>query len=232
LYARPRIANWVLFWTDKAGADVRSRTTPEIAMNRRSVLNRSLITIGVLGLLGTGSAALYAVQTEPAGTGANSPQTTQQVPEATPGTPVPHDYGSWNPWLEMHRMQESIDGLFAESWDRMHAEMAGLEPATIAPSAGEVTLREEKNDYLVTANFPGVKEGDLNVSLDGRLLRISAQSQSQERDTADNGQVMHEEDYASSIQRAFTLPGPVDASKMHTQFGDGILTITIPKAVS
>lgn len=129
-------------------------------------------------------------------------------------------------------MQERIDSLFAESWTRMHEEMAGLEPIATVPSEGEVTLLEEKNDYLVTVQLPGVKEEDLNVSLDGRLLRISAQSQSQERDTADNGQVVREEDYASSIQRAFTLPGPVDASKMHTQFGDGVLTVTIPKAVS
>ena len=111
--------------------------------------------------------------------------------------------------------------------------MGGLQPTIIGPSEGDdVTLKEDKNDYLVTAKLPGVKEGNLNVSLDGRLLRISAQSQADEKETAHNGQVVGEESYASSIQRAFTLPGPIDASKMHTQFQDGVLTVTIPKAAS
>lgn len=203
-------------------------------MNKRRTLNQSLITIGVLGLLGAAGAATYAAQTagKQAGTSTNPPQSAEQPFGASPSTRVPPGHGNWDPWLEMHRMQERIDSLFAESWTRMEAEMAGLEPIVAVPSEGEVTLKEEKNDYLVTAKLPGVKEGDLNVSLDGRLLRISAQSQSQERDTADNGQVVREEDYASSIQRAFTLPGPVDASKMQTQFGGGVLRVTIPKAAS
>lgn len=199
-------------------------------MNKRRNLKRSLTTIGLLGLLGTAGVATYAAQT--AGgqedTGGKPPQSAEQMPR----TEVPPGYGNWDPWLEMQRMQERIDGLFADSWARMHAEMAGLPSLSSGPSEGEVTLQEEQNDYLLTAKIPGVKEGDLNVSLDGRLLRISAQRQAQEEETADNGQVLREESYASSFQRAFTLPGPVDASKMHTQFGDGVLTVTIPKAAS
>lgn len=199
-------------------------------MNKRRNLTRSLTTIGVLGLLGTAGAATHAAQTAggQADTGGKSPQSAEQIPR----TEVPPGDGTWDPWLEMHRMQERIDGLFADNWARMHAEMAGLEPDATVPSEGEVTLKEENDDYLVTAKLPGVKEGDLNVSLDGRLLRISAQSQAQEEETADNGKVLREESYASSFQRAFTLPGPVDASKMHTEFSDGVLTVTIPKAVS
>ena len=46
----------------------------------------------------------------------------------SPRTEVPPGYGTWDPWLEMQRMQERIDGLFADSWARMHADMAGLPP--------------------------------------------------------------------------------------------------------
>jgi HSP20 family molecular chaperone IbpA len=199
-------------------------------MNNRRNLTRSLTTIDLLGLLGTAGAATYAAQTagEQAAAGGKPLRTARQ----TSGTEVAPAYDTWDPRLEMHRMQEGIDSLFAESWARMHMEMAGLPPLSTAPSQSEVTLQDEPNDYLVTAKLPGVEEGDLNVSLDGRLLRISAQRQVQEADTADNGQVLREQNYTSSIQRAFTLPGPVEASKMHTQFGDGVLTVTIPKAAS
>jgi len=199
-------------------------------MNKRLNLKRSLTTIGLMGLLGTTGAATYAAQT--AGGQEDTVGKHPQSAEQTPRTEIPPGYGTWDPWLEMHRMQERIDGLFADSWARMHSEMAGLPSLSTEPSEGEVTLQEEQNDYLLTAKLPGLKENDVNVSLDGRLLRISAQRQAQEEETADNGQVLREESYASSFQRAFTLPGPVDASKMHTQFDDGVLTVTIPKAAS
>lgn len=199
-------------------------------MNKGRNLKRSLTTIELLGLLGTAGAATYAAQT--AGgqedTGGRPPQGAEQMPSDA----MPPGYGNWDPWLEMQRMQERIDGLFADSWARMHAEMAGLPSMSSEPSEGEMTLKEEPNDYQLTAKIPGVEEGDINVSLDGRLLRISAQRQAQEEETADNGKVLREESYASSLQRAFTLPGPVNASRMHTQFGDGVLTVTIPKAAS
>ena len=39
-----------------------------------------------------------------------------------------------------------------------------------------------------------------------------------------------QESYSSSFQQAFTLPGAVNASGMHSQYQDGVLTVTIPKA--
>jgi HSP20 family molecular chaperone IbpA len=154
--------------------------------------------IGLLGLLGTPGAAIDAAQT--AGGQAEGSGKSPQSAEPMPGTEVPPGYGNWDPWPEMQRMQERIDGLFADRWARMHAEMAGLPSLSSGPSE-EVTLQGERNDYLLTAKIPGVEEGDINVSLDGRLLRISAQRQAQEEETADNGQVLREESYASSFQR-------------------------------
>jgi HSP20 family protein len=85
---------------------------------------------------------------------------------------------------------------------------------------------------LVKADIPGAKESDISINLDGRLLSISAQTQTSEEQSSDNGQTIHEERYASSFQQAFTLPGPVQASGMHSQFQDGVLTVTIPKSTS
>jgi HSP20 family protein len=197
-------------------------------MNRRRSLTHSL-TIGPLGLLGSAAATALAstAQGPQAGTGGKPPQAAEQ-----PGMPVPPDQGGWDPWTEMHRMQERIDAVFEESWARIQAATGGAQPILAEPQQDAITLQEEENDYRITATFPGAREDDLDVSLDGRLLRISAQRQVQEEETVDAGRVVREEDFASSIQRAFTLPGPVDASQMHTQFANGVLTITIPKASS
>lgn len=197
-------------------------------MNARRRLTYSLTAISLLGLLGSAAAASQAAGTQAgqAETGGDPPQAAAQIP----GVAVPPAQGPWDPWSEMHRIQEGIDALFAESWARIQAATGGAQPILAEPPGDEITFKEEPTDYRITTALPGVKEGDLQVSLDGRLLRISAQRQVQEEETVDGGRGVREEDYANSIQRAFTLPGPVDASEMHSQFADGVLTVTIPKA--
>lgn len=194
---------------------------------------RSLITLGLLTLVGTVGAETYYTHkvAERMDAQGNQPRTEQNAPEAS-SNETPPGTAEWHPWTEMRRIQQQIDRAFEESWQRMHADIGALEPIETSPDTLDVTLKEDKGDYVVTASLPGIDEGDLDVSLDGRLLRISAQSQAQEQETAHNGEVVREETYASSFQRAFTLPGPVDASKMHTRFEDGVLTVTIPKAAS
>jgi HSP20 family protein len=201
---------------------------------KRPTLKRSLITAGLLALVGTVGAETYYTHEV-----AQRLEATGQTPQAEPQAPAYQadpqpspGHGTWDPWAEMRRMQQRIDQLFEDSWQRMQAEFGGSTLPTGVAAESDVTLEDEDTKYVVTANLPGIEKGNLDVSLDGRLLRISARSQSQEQETADQGQVVHEERYATSVQRAFTLPGPVDASGMHTRFEDGVLTVTIPKAAS
>lgn len=201
---------------------------------KRTTLQRSLITIGLVALVGTVGAETYYTHkvAERMEANGNSGQAEQQIPGPIAGNETWPGDGNWDPWVEMHRIQQGIDRLFQDSWQRMQADLGTTEPVIALPAESEMTLQDEKGDYVVTTNLPGIDKSDVNVSLDGRLLRISAQRQAQQKETADSGQVVREESYASSIQRAFTLPGPVDASGMHTKFDDGVLTVTIPKATS
>jgi len=96
--------------------------------------------------------------------------------------------------------------------------------------AAKVTLNEKGNDYVVTATIPGAKKNDISINLNGRLLTLSAQDQGSSKQLASSGQVTQQEQYRSSFEQAFTLPGPVNASGMKSDFKDGILTLTIPKA--
>jgi HSP20 family protein len=164
-----------------------------------------MIAVGLLTLADTAAAA-------------------QSTPDTNSGA------AAWDPWTELNRMRQEMDRAFEDSLQRMHAGGIATAPVESITTVPNTTLNEEKEDYVVTAKLPGVESGDLNVSLDGRLLRISAQSHSRHEEQEDNGKVVSESEFDTSIQRALTLPGPVDASKMHTQFDNGVLTVTIPKA--
>jgi len=132
--------------------------------------------------------------------------------------------GQWDPWSDMQRMQAQIDRVFGQYFDALQIPAPG--------DTTEVTLKQQGDDYVVKAAIPGAKEGDIQVNLDGRLLSISSEARGTEKQTAQNGAVTSEETYSSAFEQAFTLPGPVNASGMKSDFKDGVLTLTIPKATS
>jgi HSP20 family protein len=96
--------------------------------------------------------------------------------------------------------------------------------------AAKVSLNEKGKNYIVTASIPGARENDINVHLSGRLLTLSTHEQGSSTQHENNGQVSQQEQYSSSFEQAFTLPGPVNASGMQSHFKDGVLILTIPKA--
>ena len=63
-------------------------------------------------------------------------------------------------------------------------------------------------------------------------LSISSQIRSDEQQAAQNGTITEESTYSGAFDDSFTLPGPVNASGMKSDFNNGVLTLTIPKAVS
>jgi HSP20 family protein len=190
-------------------------------MNRRA-FRRPLITIGLLSLVGAAGAQAYYTH-----------QLVERVAARdtdTPAMAIAPTAAQGDPWAAMHadmlRMQAQMDQAFNNAFRDFHG-MPGMVTQT---GANKVTVEEQGKDYVVKANLPGAKESDIDVKLDGRLLSISSQTQGSEKQTGDKGKVTQQESYASTFQQAFTLPGPVNASGMHSKYHDGVLTVTIPKA--
>lgn len=187
-------------------------------MNKQQLLS-GLIGASMLVVAGAvGAQALHGQVNKP-GTDAQNEQNPQ---------PVYHD-----PWAAMHvdmmRMQAQMDHLFADAW---HGFPNGPAYSPADGQARGVTLEEQDDNYVVKARVPGATENDILVDLRGRLLSISTQAQGTEQRKADNGGVLSEERFSQSFQLTLTLPGPVDASQMQTDFEDGTMTVTIPKAAS
>lgn len=192
-------------------------------MNKK-ILKPTLIAIGFLGVIGAVGAQAYYAH-ELAGRIA-----AREAAPVLQATAVP-DPQSGDPWAALHadmmRMQAQMDRAFNGAFGDFPAAGLGSRDAD-----ARITVEERGNDYVVKANIPGASENDINVKLDGRLLSIASQIQGERQQTDDQGKEVRHESYAGSFQQAFTLPGPVNASGMHTQFQDGVLTVTIPKIVS
>lgn len=82
--------------------------------------------------------------------------------------------------------------------------------------------------YQVAADLPGVKKDDIKVSVDGNVVRISAESK-KETEEKKGDQVLRSERYYGMLERSFTLDSDVDEGKVEAKYADGVLKLKLPK---
>ncbi len=134
---------------------------------------------------------------------------------------------SWSPYEEMQTIQNEMEQVFNKSLSRFRINT----PLGNVSKTPEVDLQEKRDRYVVTVNTPGADESSIAVKLENQTLHISVKTEHTKDESADkNGQYKYRERFVGEFQRALTLPGPADAAKMKTEYRNGVLTITIPKA--
>ena len=92
----------------------------------------------------------------------------------------------------------------------------------------KVDVAEKNGSYLVTAELPGVKKEDIQLTVDGAQITLSAEVK-REKDVAEGERVLHTERVYGKVSRSFTLPQEVDESAAEAKFADGLLQLTLPK---
>jgi HSP20 family protein len=92
----------------------------------------------------------------------------------------------------------------------------------------KVDVAEKNGAYAVTAELPGVKKEDIQVSIDGAQVTLAAEVK-REREAAQDERVLHTERVYGKLSRSFTLPQELDEAKAEARFKDGVLELTLPK---
>ena len=80
---------------------------------------------------------------------------------------------------------------------------------------------------MFTADLPGMKPEDIEVSLTGNRLAVSGKRESQQEHKEDT-YYTYERAYGS-FSRAFTLPEGIDTEHLKSELKDGVLTLVVPK---
>src|SRR5579859_1308827 len=90
-----------------------------------------------------------------------------------------------------------------------------------------VDVRELPDEYIVLADLPGLKPGDVNVTSDDNILTIAGAR----RDRLHTGGVPFRlERPTGKFLRSLRLPDSCDAAELETQIRDGVLEVRVPKA--
>ena len=92
-----------------------------------------------------------------------------------------------------------------------------------------VDVSETEKEYRVVAEMPGVRKEDINVSINGNEVAISAEVKN-EKEAKDGEKTLRTERYYGKVYRAFTLEHPVDEAKAEARYADGVLELTLPKS--
>ena len=104
----------------------------------------------------------------------------------------------------------------------------------VALEAGEpvrrmkIDVTEQNGEYKVLAELPGAKKENIQVSIDGDQVSITAETRSGQ-DSRDGERVLHSERYFGKVSRAFRLDQEIDESRAGAKFSDGVLELTLPK---
>lgn len=120
---------------------------------------------------------------------------------------------TWPTFGRLANLQDELDCLCESS-------LTGWAPA--------LDVQEDKNNFRVRLELPGLKREDIEVSLQDGALVISGERREEK---VEEGTTVHrQERYYGKFSRVLTLPTAVAGDQVKAQYKDGILSVTLPKA--
>lgn len=97
------------------------------------------------------------------------------------------------------------------------------------PQKLKVEVSDEGQSYKVLAEVPGVEKEDIQVTIDGDQVSITAEVK-QQKDASENaGRILHSERYYGKLSRSFRLGQDVDRDAAQAKYSNGVLELSLPK---
>ncbi|VEN73607.1 conserved hypothetical protein [Candidatus Desulfarcum epimagneticum] len=128
----------------------------------------------------------------------------------------------FSPARDVFRFPDHLSGLFG-SFFAPTGEAAGAF-STWRP---KVDIYDEKDQFVVKAELPGIDKKDIHVNVKGRALTLKGETRSENEEKKDK--CCRRERFHGKFERSFTLPGEVKAESIKADYTDGLLEISIPK---
>ncbi len=131
------------------------------------------------------------------------------------------DVWNWSALDRLTDLRDDINRLFDGSFDGGTSDVFN----TWAPA---LDLYEDKDNLVLTAELPGLKKDDIDISLRDNVITISGERKNEKK--YEDSETSRSERFFGRFTRSLALPKTVDANKVKAAYKDGILTVTLPKA--
>ncbi len=132
------------------------------------------------------------------------------------------NYGWRGAFDELERIRRDMERHFGPSAGQAYWPIhAGVFPL--------VNVTENQDHFYIRCEIPGMKNEEINISATGRNLTISGERKIVSE--GENVRYHRRERDDGKFSRAIALPGEIQVNKIEAEYMDGILSISIPKAV-
>lgn len=122
---------------------------------------------------------------------------------------------TWRPSASVDVLREEFDRLF---------NVAESSSNVVGPA---VDVRSNGEGVTVTAELPGFKSEEIDVSVDRGLLILTASRE--EEKTDDTETYYRRERRSGKLERHIKLPFQVEVSEVAASYRDGVLTVNLPR---
>jgi len=133
----------------------------------------------------------------------------------------------WNPTRDLERAWSDFDRLFnrltSGDWFS-DPDMDVSDTGTWRPA---IDLTEHENEYVVTAEVPGMEEDDVHISLKDNVLTLKGEKKFEQEEEGENR--YYRERRYGNFQRMIRMDAEIDSDNVQAEYENGILTITLPK---
>ena len=110
--------------------------------------------------------------------------------------------------------------------DPFQAPPTTMEPGPLS-GGPSVDIEETKDEYVLTADLPGIRQEDINVTVDDGRLTIQGERRQGKEDKEGTSLLL--ERVFGTFTRSFDLPTSVQAEKIAAVYRDGVLSVNVPK---
>jgi len=129
-------------------------------------------------------------------------------------------FRSASPFLSFYQQANRLfEDVFRE-FDDARETLSGI----LSPS---IDVAQNEHETRITVELPGVKEDDVDLSVDADVLTIRAEKRV-ERDDGNDTRHVRERAYGT-FQRSLRLPQMIDPEQVRAHFDRGVLTVILPR---
>ncbi|MEH7108585.1 MULTISPECIES: Hsp20/alpha crystallin family protein [Bacillaceae] len=136
--------------------------------------------------------------------------------------PIPDPFGELVKSMNNFFSEKPIKG-FLQSIDDLFKTPFPFEGGFVAETV------ESGNEYIVTAELPGVKREQIHLNITGNYLTISVENKELETAEDQNRQFYSRRFVQQRSSRTISLPQAINEKKIKASYRDGLLQIRIPR---
>ena len=128
-------------------------------------------------------------------------------------------------WRNLDSMDEMMKDEMMNMFNRFSNVAATRKEKSERTWIPRIDTVENKDNYVIYAELPGMKKEDIKISVADNTLIISGEKKKVQEDE----NLHYSERSFGKFERSFTLSSKIDSEKIKADYANGVLIVTLPK---